>query len=646
METRPLTPLTLFNLPQHLTVPLFQRAYVWDEERQWEPLWEDIRRLVQLRMGPAPEATHFLGAMVMQRQGSSPGVAAQYALVDGQQRLTTLQLLFDATEAEFRTFEFIAQANQMRVLTHNSPDMGFVGLDQLKVVHSNDDGDSFQQVMLAEPPLDYGELDDHLIVRAHRYFSQEVRDWLMEVEGQDQQTRAAALAGVLMQGLELVVITLDAAEDAQAIFETLNARGTPLTQADLVKNLIFQQLEVEGADVDQVYLDHWKHLEDDFWRTEVRLGRFSVARVALFINHWLVARTGDEISTQATFSRFKQWVLYDSTRSMSDVVEAMERQSRQYRAWIEQATVRDGELDPPSLFVYRTQVAGFEAVKPILMWLYDSENCVPESTRHLALQWVESWVLRRSLLRRPGSDISRTMASLIGELRQVPPEQVALRTQTFLASLDTPGTYWPTDDELRGELLEMAAYRVHSRGKLRMFLEAAEDDARDFTGSSSSRSGARVPRDVMYIEHILPQKWKTHWAVGSLREEVERDAHVHRMGNLTLLTSTLNSSISNGPWSGASGKREALVRHDLLLMNRRLRAVDQWDEHMIDSRGREIADAIIRTWPTPEGHKVVPKAWGGEPTERWIEFRELVAAGLLKVGDTLMGRGKALRSRL
>lgn len=640
METRPLTPLTLFNLPQYLAVPLFQRAYVWDEERQWEPLWEDIRRLAELRMSTAPSATHFLGAVVMQRQGGSPGVAAQYALVDGQQRLTTLQLLLDAAEAEFRTLELVAQANQMRTLTHNSTDMGFTGVDQLKLVHSNEDGDAFQQVMLADPPVDYGELDDHLITRAHRYFAQEVRDWLTEVEAHDRQARAVALAGVLMQGLELVVITLESTEDAQAIFETLNARGTPLTQADLVKNFVFQQLEAEGTDVRQFYVDHWQHFEDEFWRTEVRLGRYSIARVALFINHWLVARIGQEVSTQATFSRFKQWSLYDSPSPMSEVVESLERQSHRYRAWIERAAQREGELDPPSLFVYRTQAAGFEAVKPIVLWLYDPANKVPESVAHHALRWVESWTLRRSLLRRPGSDISRTMATLIGELAQVDPENVSDRTQAFLSALASPGTYWPTDEELAVELMEMAAYRVHSRGRLRMFLEAAEDHFRDFTGPTGSRSGARVPRDSMYIEHILPQKWRSHWPVESLQDELERDARVHRLGNLTLLTSTLNSSISNGPWTGTSGKRAALMRHDLLLMNRPLRELDEWGEPTIDSRTRELTEALTQVWPVPEGHEVVPTARGAKP-DRSVEFRELVAADLLEAGDQLLGRGQS-----
>ena len=66
MKTELTTPMQMFSLPQVLEIPLYQRAYVWAEEEQWEPLWQDIRRVSELRMSTAPSATHFLGAVVLQ----------------------------------------------------------------------------------------------------------------------------------------------------------------------------------------------------------------------------------------------------------------------------------------------------------------------------------------------------------------------------------------------------------------------------------------------------------------------------------------------------------------------------------------------------------------------------------------------------
>src|SRR3954469_23200415 len=98
METYVRTPMDVFNLPQLLLVPLFQRPYVWDETEQWLPLWEDVRRMAELRLvDPYSKATHFLGAVVLQAQDNPTGNLPARHVIDGQQRLTTLQLLMDAT---------------------------------------------------------------------------------------------------------------------------------------------------------------------------------------------------------------------------------------------------------------------------------------------------------------------------------------------------------------------------------------------------------------------------------------------------------------------------------------------------------------------------------------------------------------------
>ena len=88
----------------------------------------------------------------------------------------------------------------------------------------------------------------------------------------------------------MVVIDLAADENAQEIFETLNARGAQLTAADLIKNFVFQRLLDDGADVEKAYEAHWKEFETAFWETEVSAGRLLYQRASLFINHWLYFR--------------------------------------------------------------------------------------------------------------------------------------------------------------------------------------------------------------------------------------------------------------------------------------------------------------------------------------------------------------------
>src|SRR5688572_6488941 len=103
METQVRSPQAVFLQPQRLLVPLFQRPYVWNEELQWEPLWKDIERVAHrlLTRPSEPQLPHFLGAVVLQQMPTQTGSLQQRTVIDGQQRLTTLQLMLDALHAEF-----------------------------------------------------------------------------------------------------------------------------------------------------------------------------------------------------------------------------------------------------------------------------------------------------------------------------------------------------------------------------------------------------------------------------------------------------------------------------------------------------------------------------------------------------------------
>jgi hypothetical protein len=296
METLVRTPQLVFMQPQRLVVPLFQRPYVWNEENQWEPMWNDIVRVAERYIARPGEKhyPHFLGAVVLQQVMLQTGLMQERTIIDGQQRLTTLQLLIDALHAELMAVG--AQASAMRVepLVRNADAFCTKPEDRFKVWPTNRDRPAFNAVMGAEPPVDYAAVGfaKERMVEAHRFFSEQVREWLAADGESAVQGRAAALDTVVRDLLQMVVIDLSADENAQEIFETLNARGAQLTAADLIKNLIFQRLLESGADVEQAYESKWKDFESGFWEAEVSVGRLRYPRSAVFLNHWLVARTG------------------------------------------------------------------------------------------------------------------------------------------------------------------------------------------------------------------------------------------------------------------------------------------------------------------------------------------------------------------
>src|SRR5436189_2639568 len=115
METQVRTPQMVFMQPQRLVVPLFQRPYVWNEENQWEPFWNDVVRVAdRLLVGPTDKHhPHFLGAVVLQQVQRQTGQMQERTIIDGQQPLTTLQLLMDALHAEL--LAVLAQQPAMRL---------------------------------------------------------------------------------------------------------------------------------------------------------------------------------------------------------------------------------------------------------------------------------------------------------------------------------------------------------------------------------------------------------------------------------------------------------------------------------------------------------------------------------------------------
>lgn len=607
METQVRTPQTVFMQPQRLVVPLFQRPYVWNEENQWEPLWNDVVRMAErlLRNPREKHQPHFLGAVVLQQVQNPAGTLQERTIIDGQQRLTTLQLLFDALHAELMAVNAATAALRVEALVMNAEPFCRLPEDRFKVWPTNRDRPAFNAVMAATPPVDYAAVDHagEKMVQAHRYFSEQAREWLSAAGADEIQNRAAAIETVVRELLQMVVIDLGADENAQEIFETLNARGAQLTAADLIKNFVFQRLLDSGAEVEDAYERNWKEFETAFWETEISVGRLRYPRSSLFLNHWLAARTGEEVVAREVFTRFKRYAT-ESAQPMPLLLAQLHRSAAVYRRFVECGAQRSGWIDRLGLFAYRTSVLESEVIKPLVLHLLDPElSPIPQAQLTKALDCFESWMVRRMLVRATTKSYNKFIAELINQLREVDRPSAGDAVETFLARQRSDALYWPDDNEIRETLRVLPAYRRLGRGRLRMVLEAIEDHWRGWRAEKAGLGGERIARGQYAIEHIMPRKWTLHWPHpnGALGER-DRDALIHTIGNLTLLTSKLNSKVSNGPWLGEAGKRHGLQAHDVLILNRKLleTARGQWTDAAIRERSEQLAEAITEIWPVPE----------------------------------------------
>jgi len=120
------------------------------------------------------------------------------------------------------------------------------------------------------------------------------------------------------------------------------------------------------------------------------------------------------------------------------------------------------------------------------------------------------------------------------------------------------------------------------------------------------------------------------------------------LGNLTLLTSKLNSKVSNGPWLGTGGKREALHAHDVLMLNRQVLkgSEAQWTDEMIHARTRDLIQLIIQIWPVPPNHQSGFLAEKKPSYLKKVELLDLMNGGFLTAGISLFPRRKKYSNRV
>ena len=591
MHTDILTPKDLFQKEVRYTIPPFQRPYVWSQDDQWEPLWEDVRNVAENyleeleRSGndgvEAEQKTspHFLGAVVLKQVPTAAKDIDQREVIDGQQRVTTLQLLLDAIqqiceESEQPYLNKVAR-RLARLVTNDEELIGDDRLHIFKLWPTRGDREAFRHAM--DNGLAVHDFEESLIVQAHELFQLQVRKWLQDAPG-PIEPRIDALEAATTSMLQMVVIDLGSQDDPNLIFETLNARGTPLEQSDLIKNFILSQERDREGDI-------WGNLDDGWWRTEVRQGRLFRPRLDMLLNYWLAMRTGSEVSPARVFDVFRSYV---EDQDVHAVMSEVNQDLVNYRDF---ESTRGSGSDERS-FYYHVDVMQARVITPVLLLLLSAEV----GTRIRAFRALESFLVRRMICRQTTKDYNRLVLELASRLRESGLEKADTLTAEYLKEQTAYAREWPTDEAVADALGSSPLYRLLTRGRLRLVLEGIERQLR----SSGKAEQPTVPTNLT-IEHLIPvgwrrEEWPLPMGVDADAATYERNTLIHSIGNLTLATQKLNSSMSNAPWNS---KRDELQEHSVLLLNNELLTRSTWDESTIRSRSRRVAELVSARWPGP-----------------------------------------------
>ncbi|MGW2143565.1 DUF262 domain-containing protein [Nonomuraea bangladeshensis] len=605
------TPAEIFSGHVRYVIPLFQRPYVWNRADQWEPLWNDVRTVAEQvleTLAPYGEEEkippHFLGAIVLEQQWIQTGFISVRNVIDGQQRLTTLQILIDAAQLVAEQYGQPIDAKGLEAMVLNPADLTQHADEVFKVWPTDRDQDAYRSAMDngRQVPED---LAGSNIVRAHGYFVKEITEWV-EPDGDEEkrQQRITALTWTLHRHLKLVVIDLEPGDNAQVIFETLNHRGTPLLAADLIKNLVFQLATQQKDDLKSLYDQYWRPFDSNKWRRNVRQGRLYRPYVDIFMNYWLVTRLLSDVPADRVFTEFR------------DHVRRMQLPARDImREIAADAEVYAGLEDLPwdsleGTFFYRViSVMEASIVGPFLLWILRwPEARMPVEQRHKALSTMESWLVRRMLCKLTTKNYNRILLELLRELDHAGPELAGDVTEKYLTRSTASAVYWPSDEEVVQAAQTIRIYKDLTRGRLRMLLEALEDRTRD-----KYSEHPHCPRGVLTVEHIMPQSWNRYWDLPPQDHEGRhrRDILVQTLGNMTLVNEYLNPKLSNRPWTDtaavseevepAFGKRTLLTKYSLLKLNAEI--VEQhhgsWTDAAILERSTILAQRLIHIWPRP-----------------------------------------------
>lgn len=616
--------LGVFESKMRLEIPLFQRQYVWNQEHQWEPLWEDIsRKFIDQIAGRENSPVHFLGAMVLDQKQTPTTHVVKRQVIDGQQRLTTLQI-FLAAFRDLATKQNCDEiATELQGFIFNKGMMADPDIDKYKVWPTQADRPQFKNVISSGSPEElksrYPLVKKRFarqpeprprMVEAYLYFYQQLEELFVGTDADPALDSARSLEErlelaftALKTLLKVVVIDLDNDDDAQVIFETLNARGEPLLPADLLRNFIFLRAARSDKEppIEQLYEKYWKKFDDGFWRKEVKQGRLKRPRSDLYIQHFLASKQTEDIPIKHLFAEYKSWIERTAPYpSVEAELASLSSQGDDFRRIVEPQA--GDVLYPLVTFLDRFDI---RTAYPLLLHLLEEKLPASEWTKISTA--LESYLLRRAVCGLTTKNYNRVFLGLTKTLQK--DGTSAERIIQSLSDSKGESNEWPRDEAFRAAWNGGSAYQVLQSGRLVHLLRRLDNSY------FSSKMETISISSELTVEHLMPQNWVEHWPLpdgsrGLTYDELDdvdpgdpiaiatrrRNALIHSIGNLTIVSQALNSSVSNSNWTT---KKPELLKYSLLPINQLLQDKSEWTEQSILDRSKNLFQVALALWPSP-----------------------------------------------
>lgn len=302
--------------------------------------------------------------------------------------------------------------------------------------------------------------------------------------------------------------------------------------------------------------------------------------------------------------------MLNSATSAEQLVTHLRRDADTYRNFAQLA------VNTPQGSFYKRVIEKLElaATTPAFLWLVSDNHSVPAEQVKVALNALESWAIRCTLLGLTTKDVNRFVVAVLKVLDSAHQEAVGDYLHAYLSEQTAETRVWPSDTRLMKDLPNRWLYGNLRRDRLWTVLGAIEQHLRE---RDPKYEAVQLPT-ALQVEHVMPVGWRNYWDTDPKLDHdaaAERDRRVNTLGNLTLVTQSLNGSLSNRPWTDAeahglglteggrpgTGKRALLDQFSLLVLNKELlsRHPQEWTDADIEHRSAEMVKALCAVWPGP-----------------------------------------------
>ena len=563
MQANSTSLLDFLSKPMKLSVPIYQRPYSWDEE-QCKQLWNDIIRVG----GASEEIDHFTGCIVLMPTGAAqPTAFEEFLIIDGQQRLTTVTLLLIALER--LGDKKIEGLNPRRYIQNQRRKDS----QEYKLELSNDEDKCMLRELLdGVDPKKETKLESNLDL------------FKKKLKGSNLDTVRKGLAR-----LNVVSIILDSKrDDPQLVFESMNATGKGLSQADLIRNYALMGLEPDKQE--RLYKDYWRKMELSF-------GQEYSEPLDDFVRYFLIMKTKDE-QGGGIYEKFKSY-----HRNICGDIEEILREMKKYSEFYN--TVSLGGEEDPALNAAFKELTGDKGLNvkttyPLLLKLYDQyhEGNLEKSEFENIVRLIVSYAFRRYICGMAAANSRVFMDFLRHFYDEVSFDSFEAHLAKFKDGSRRDRNRFPDDEEFFDSLLSKEIYGSGDVATKRCnyLLVKLENNRRK---PVMNKEGETINPGEYEIEHIMPQTLESEWKreLGEHYAEIH-EKYQHTLGNLTLTGN--NSKLNNNSFKQKRDMEGGFAESPLRI-TRELTKYDKWNEAEIEERAERLAMEAIKIWAAPRG---------------------------------------------